>query len=67
MKHNMLSVSQMCDQGHKLVFDLEKCKIRKEGSRKLVAIAIRTPSNIYFLNEIGKERCCLGKDDEIWL
>jgi hypothetical protein len=29
MKHNMLSVSQMCDQGHRLVFDSKKCDIRK--------------------------------------
>ena len=37
MKHNLLSVSQICDQGHKVTFDLEKCEIRKEGSGKLVA------------------------------
>jgi hypothetical protein len=30
MKHNLLSVSQMCDQGHKLVFESHKCEIRKE-------------------------------------
>ena len=29
MKHNLLSVSQMCDQGQSLVFDSKKCKIRK--------------------------------------
>jgi hypothetical protein len=57
----------MCDQGHKLVFDLEKCEIRKEGSGKLVATTKRTPRNIYVINQIGKERCCLGKDDESWL
>jgi hypothetical protein len=67
MKHNLLSVSQMCDQGHRLVFDSKKCEIRKEESGKLVATVVRTPSNIYVLNEIGKERCCLGKDDESWL
>jgi len=32
-----------------------------------VATVVRTPSNIFGLNEIGKERCCLGKDDESWL
>jgi hypothetical protein len=32
MKHNLLSVSQMCDQGHKFTFDSQKCEIRKEGS-----------------------------------
>jgi hypothetical protein len=29
MKHNILSVSQMCDQGHKVTFDSKKCEIRK--------------------------------------
>jgi hypothetical protein len=57
----------MCDQGHKLTFDSEKCEIRKEGSRKLVNTAARTSNNIYVLSEIGNENCCLGKEDESWL
>jgi hypothetical protein len=67
MKHNLLSVSQMCDQGHKVTFDSQKCEIRKEGLGKLVATAARTSSNIYVLSEIGNEKCCLGKEDESWL
>jgi hypothetical protein len=67
MKHNLLSVSQMCDQGHNVTFDSQKCEIRKEGSWKLVATAARTSSKIYVLREIGNEKCCLGKEDEIWL
>jgi hypothetical protein len=67
MKHDLLSVSQMCDQVHKLMFDSVKCDIRKVGYDKLVATAIRNPSNTYVLNEIGKEICFLGKDDEIWI
>jgi hypothetical protein len=27
MKHNLLSVIQMCDQGHKVTFDSQKCGI----------------------------------------
>jgi hypothetical protein len=57
----------MCDQGHKVTFDSKKCKIRKEGSRKLIATTARTSNNIYVLSEIGNEKCCLGKEDEIWL
>jgi transposase InsO family protein len=57
----------MCDQGHTLLFNSKKCEIRKEGPGKLVATTIRTPNNIYILNEIGKERCWLGKEDESWL
>jgi hypothetical protein len=29
MKHNLLSVSQMCDQGQKIMFDSQKCEVRK--------------------------------------
>jgi hypothetical protein len=32
-----------------------------------VATTIRTPNNIYILNEIGKEIICLGKENESWL
>jgi hypothetical protein len=42
MKHNIITVSQMCDQGHKLMFDSEKCKIRKASSVKLVATIVIT-------------------------
>jgi hypothetical protein len=28
----------MCDQGHKVTFDSQKCEIRKEGSGKLVDV-----------------------------
>ena len=59
MKHNLLSVIQMYDQGHKLMFDSQKCEIRKVGSSKLVATTVRTSSNIYVLSEIGNEKCCL--------
>jgi hypothetical protein len=30
LKPNLLSVSQTCDQGHILIFDSQKCEIRKE-------------------------------------
>jgi hypothetical protein len=67
MKHNLLNVIQMCDQVHKVTLYSQKCKIRKEGSGKLIATIVRTSSNIYVLSEIGNEKCCLGKEDESWL
>jgi hypothetical protein len=57
----------MCDQGHKVTFDSQKCEIRKEGSGKLITTTVRTSSNIYVLSEIGNVNCCLGKEDESWL
>ena len=67
MRHNILSVSQMCDQGHVLTFTSKDCKIQREDSGKLVAIASKTPNNICMLDKIKRERCCLGKEDESWL
>jgi hypothetical protein len=67
MKHNLLSVSQMCDQGHKVTFDSQKCDIIKEGSIKLISTAARTSSNIYVLSEIGNEKCFVGNEDESWI
>ena len=67
MRHNLLNVSQMCDQGHVLTFTSKDCKIRREDLGKLVATTSRTPNNIYMLDEIKRERCCLGKEDESWL
>jgi hypothetical protein len=57
----------MCDQGHKVTFDSQKCEIIKEGSGRLIATTERTSSNIYVLSEIGNEKCFLGKEDESWL
>ena len=56
MKHNLLSVSQMCDQGHTLMFDCQKCEIRfKQNSGKLVATTTKNPNNVYILNTNMKE------------
>ena len=67
MKHNLLSVSQMCDQGHEITFNSKGCNIRKKVLGKLVATTTRTPNNIYMLDEIESEKCHLGKEDERWL
>jgi hypothetical protein len=52
LKRNLLSVSQMCDQGYTRIFNSKEYEIGKEGLGILVAIATRTPNNIYILNEI---------------
>jgi hypothetical protein len=67
MKHILPSLIQMCDQGHKITFDSQKCEIRKEGSGKFIALVARTSRNIYLFGEIGNEKCCLGKEDEGFL
>jgi hypothetical protein len=59
MKHNLLTVIQICDQGHKVTFDSQKCEIKREGSGKLVSTTAITSNNIYVLSEIRNEKRCL--------
>jgi hypothetical protein len=50
MKHNLLSVSKICDQGYNLNFDSRRCEIREKCSGILVATATRRPNNIFILD-----------------
>lgn len=67
LKHNLLSVSQICDQGHKVVFSTKYCEIRNSNLGKLVAKGVRTPDNIYILNKIQENKCYVSQIDESWL
>jgi hypothetical protein len=49
LKHNLLSISKMCDQGYTLMFDFRKSKIRENNLGILVANTTRRPNNIYIL------------------
>ena len=55
-KHNLLSVSQVCDRGCEVFFTSKYCKIKYVPARQLVAKGIRTENNVYVLKE-GKEEC----------
>ena len=67
MKHNLLSISQMCDQGHKLLFTDKECIIMKANRHQVVGTAARNKDNVYVLNSVKNERCHLSKADESWL
>ena len=66
MNHNLLSVGQVCDQGHTMLFNSTKCEIRKGRYGKIVATVSRAPNDIYVLDEATKA-CLLAKEDESWL
>jgi hypothetical protein len=67
LKHNLLSVSQVCDRGCEVVFTSKDCKIKSVDSGKLVAKGIRTENNVYVLKEEEQGECNLSKYDESWL
>jgi hypothetical protein len=62
----MLSVIQMCDQGHNVLFHSKGCKVMDANTGKIVVKAVITSGNVYVLEE-GKEKCCIDKNDESWI
>jgi hypothetical protein len=66
LKHNLLSVSYICDRGCEVTFTTKNCKIKTINKRELIAKGVRTENNVYVLKE-DKEKCHLRKFDESWL
>lgn len=66
LKHNLLSVSQMCDKGYKFTFDSTGCQIKNESIGQNVAKGKRVDGNVYNLKECFKLQCMLGQVDESW-
>lgn len=67
LKHNILSVSKIFDQGHNVVFSTEGCEVRNSSSGELVAKGLRTLDNIYILSKIQDDKCYMSRVDEDWL
>jgi hypothetical protein len=63
LKHNILSVNKICDQGYTLTFDSQKCKIRENNSGRLVATSTRRPNNIYILDMKKRENTTSTQKD----
>jgi len=66
LKHNLLSVSQMCDQGNEVIFQSNGCIVCELDTGETMIKGIRTPNNLYILKG-GKQQCYLSKNDEHWL
>ena len=49
LKHNLLSVSQLCDKGYKVTFDLNTCLVTKSLDDKVVFKGKRS-NNVYTID-----------------
>ena len=68
LKHNLLSISQLCDKGYQVTFTPNNCYIRLSNSQEVLLVGKRV-NNIYLLHisnptSIG---CLLTKHEESWL
>ena len=70
LKHNLLSISQLCDKGFKIEFYKNCCLICEAISGEVVHIGTRI-GNIYMLNtehaSFDELSCLVSKIDDSWL
>ena len=70
LKHNLLSISQLCDRGFRINFQSLGCEIVDSKTNKIVFIGHRH-SNVYTidLNDIASRDLCLmsTKEEDLWL
>ena len=68
LKHNLLSISQLCDKGFKISFSENKCSI-SDQNQNLIFEGNRD-RNIYILNmkiNHNSDMCLIAKENDPWL
>ena len=57
LRHSLLSVSQICDMSHTVMFKKDGVEIRETCKGKLVVGGSRTLRNLYTLAELSSDQC----------
>ena len=70
LAYNLLSISQLCDKGHRVLFDNQACTIHQPNSEN-VKFTRKRVNNMYMidLDDPVHENLCLtaNKDNLVWL
>ena len=68
LKHNLFSITQLCDKGYVVIFKTNSCEICLPNSKEVLLVGKRI-NNVYLL-DISNSRsigCLLSKHEESWL
>ena len=70
LKHNLISISQLCDKGYKVTFDKNTCIVENVSNNSTLFIGKRL-TNVFIidLNELEKQnvKCFSAINNESWL
>ncbi|CAJ2671829.1 unnamed protein product [Trifolium pratense] len=70
LKHNLLSISQFCDNGYVVVFNKESCTVTKQSDNSIIFKGLRK-NNVYKINlsdlNDQKVMCLLTLSEEKWI
>ncbi|XP_059654777.1 uncharacterized protein LOC132301551 [Cornus florida] len=58
LKHNLLSVSQVCDSRKRICFNKEKCNVVDLKSKQVLFTACRSSGNVYLVTEETQSTQC---------
>ena len=68
LKHNIMSISQLCDKGYLVTFKTNSHEIRLPNSKEVLLVGKRI-NNVYLLDILNSTSigCLLSKHEESWL
>jgi len=70
LKHNLLSISQLCDKGLKVIFESDYCTIHQKNSKE-IALKVMRHNNIYLIDldyaSSSNITCLVTKEENPWL
>ena len=70
LKHNLLSISQLCDKGLKVIFESDYCTIHQKDSNEIALKGMRH-NNIYLIDldcaSSSNITCLVAKEENPWL
>ena len=64
LRHNLLSVSQIYDKSHEVIFTKNEFVIKKCSSGKTVATRSKTAGNPYTLSDGSEKTCLMSRIEE---
>ncbi|VFQ87011.1 unnamed protein product [Cuscuta campestris] len=70
LKHNLLSISQLCDRGNRVIFDSSKCIVERLCDNKTILCGSRVDNiNMFDLENSPSilAKCLITKEEETWL
>ena len=69
LKHNLLSISQLCDKGYRVIYDKSECVIENACDDKILFARNRC-DNVYTINidcVSTNDKCFFALHDDGWL
>ena len=68
LKHNLLSISQLCDKGFRVIFESLKCSIENASTNEVIFVGERKDS-VYVIDVDSfdsKNKCLTVMNDNSW-